>query len=97
VDAARCWIWSITDKEKYRIDPNRELLELGAANLAAAFFSGYPVTGGFSRTAVNRRAGARTGLAGLIAALIISTILLWFTHLVHYPVHCFSAKPPAVA
>ena len=74
----------IADKEKYRIDPNRELLGLGAANLAAAFFSGYPVTGGFSRTAVNHRAGARTGLAGLVTALIISVILLWFTHLFHY-------------
>jgi SulP family sulfate permease len=74
----------IADKEKYRIDPNRELLGLGAANLATAFFSGYPVTGGFSRTAVNHRAGARTGLAGLITALIISVILLWFTHLFHY-------------
>jgi SulP family sulfate permease len=74
----------IADKEKYRIDPNRELLGLGAANLAAALFSGYPVTGGFSRTAVNHRAGARTGLAGLITALIISAILLWFTHLFHY-------------
>ena len=74
----------IADKGKYRIDPNRELLGLGAANLAAAFFSGYPVTGGFSRTAVNHRAGARTGLAGLVTALIISVILLWFTHLFHY-------------
>jgi SulP family sulfate permease len=74
----------IADKEKYRIDPNRELLGLGAANLAAAFFSGYPVTGGFSRTAVNHRAGARTGLAGLVTALIISVILLWLTHLFHY-------------
>jgi SulP family sulfate permease len=74
----------IADKEKYRIDPNRELLGLGAANLAAAFFSGYPVTGGFSRTAVNHRAGARTRLAGLVTALIISVILLWFTQLFHY-------------
>ncbi|MHB8122122.1 MAG: SulP family inorganic anion transporter [Desulfuromonadaceae bacterium] len=74
----------IADKGKYRIDPNRELLGLGAANLATAFFSGYPVTGGFSRTAVNHRAGARTGLAGVITALIISVILLWFTHLFHY-------------
>lgn len=74
----------IADKEKYRIDPNRELLGLGAANLAAALFSGYPVTGGFSRTAVNHRAGARTGLAGLITALIICAILLWFTDLFHY-------------
>lgn len=74
----------IADKEKYRIDPNRELLGLGAANLATAFFSGYPVTGGFSRTAVNHRAGARTGLSGVITALIIIAILLWFTHLFHY-------------
>jgi SulP family sulfate permease len=74
----------IADKEKYRIDPNRELLGLGAANLATALFSGYPVTGGFSRTAVNHRAGARTGMAGLITALIISAILLWFTQLFHH-------------
>lgn len=74
----------IADKEKYRIDPNRELLGLGAANLATALFSGYPVTGGFSRTAVNHRAGARTGLAGLITALIICAILLWFTDLFHH-------------
>jgi sulfate permease, SulP family len=74
----------IADKEKYRIDSNRELMGLGAANLATAFFSGYPVTGGFSRTAVNHRAGARTGLAGLVTALMISVILLWFTHLFHY-------------
>ncbi|MRR55209.1 MAG: sulfate permease [Deltaproteobacteria bacterium] len=74
----------IADKEKYRIDPNRELLGLGVANMATSFFSGYPVTGGFSRTAVNHRAGARTGLAGLVTALIISAILLWFTQLFHY-------------
>jgi len=74
----------IADKEKYRIDPNRELLGLGVANMATSFFSGYPVTGGFSRTAVNHRAGARTGLSGLVTALIISAILLWFTQLFHY-------------
>jgi len=74
----------IANKEKYRIDPNRELLGLGVANMATSFFSGYPVTGGFSRTAVNHRAGARTGLAGLVTALIISAILLWFTQLFHY-------------
>lgn len=74
----------VADREKYRISPNRELAGLGAANLAAAFFSGYPVTGGFSRTAVNHRAGARTGLAGIITALLIGTILLYFTHLFHY-------------
>lgn len=74
----------IADKEKYRINPNRELVGLGVANLATAFFSGYPVTGGFSRTAVNHRAGARTGMASLVTALLIGAILLWFTHLFHY-------------
>ncbi|BBA70754.1 SulP family inorganic anion transporter [Geobacter sulfurreducens] len=74
----------IADREKYRINPNRELVGLGIANAAAAFFSGYPVTGGFSRTAVNHRAGARTGLAGMITATLIGVILLHFTHLFHY-------------
>ena len=74
----------IAVKEKYRINPNRELAGLGLSNLAAALFSGYPVTGGFSRTAVNHRAGARSGLASLVTALLILVILLWFTSLFHY-------------
>lgn len=74
----------IADKEHYRIEPNRELLGLGAANLAASCFSGYPVTGGFSRTAVNHRAGARTGLAALVTAGLITITLLWFTTLFHH-------------
>lgn len=73
----------IADREKYHILPNRELLGLGAANLAAACFSGYPVTGGFSRTAVNHQAGARTPLAGVVTALLIAIILFRFTHLFH--------------
>jgi len=74
----------IAVKEKYRIDPNRELTGLAFANLAAALFSGYPVTGGFSRTAVNHRAGARSGVASLVTAGLICAILLWFTHLFRY-------------
>ena len=73
----------IADQDRYRIRPNRELLGLGAANLAAACFSGYPVTGGFSRTAVNHQAGARTPLAGAVTALLIGVILFRFTHLFH--------------
>lgn len=74
----------IADKEKYTIEPNRELVGLGMANLAAACFSGFPVTGGFSRTAVNHRAGARTGLASLVTMVLITLTLLWFTGLFHY-------------
>lgn len=75
---------SIATKEKYKIDANQEFIGLGLANLTASVFSGYPVTGGFSRTAVNYQAGARTGLASLITALIIILTLLFFTSLFYY-------------
>ena len=66
-----------TRREK--IDPNQELVALGAANLGAAFTGGYPVTGGFSRSSVNFAVGARTGLASIITAGFISLTLLLFT------------------
>jgi sulfate permease, SulP family len=75
---------SIATREKYGIDANRELKGLGLANLAAGTFSGYPVTGGFSRSAVNYQAGARTGLASIITAGIILVTLMAFTSLFHY-------------
>ncbi|MGE3772982.1 MAG: SulP family inorganic anion transporter [Gammaproteobacteria bacterium] len=60
---------SLALKRQERIDANRELLGLGAANLAAAAAGGMPVTGGFSRTVVNDAAGAQSPLAGVVAAL----------------------------
>ncbi len=74
----------IAAKEKYKIDSNQELKGLGLANIVASFFSAYPVTGGFSRTAVNHQAGARTGLASIITAGLIILILLFFTPLFYY-------------
>ncbi|TXF91144.1 sulfate permease [Neolewinella aurantiaca] len=68
----------------YDLDANRELLALGAANLAAGTAAGYPVTGGFSRTAVNDQAGAKTPLAGIISALLIGLTLLFLTPLFYY-------------
>ncbi len=67
-----------------KIDPNRELIGLGAANLFGSLFRGYPVAGGFSRTAVNSQAGARTGLAGIITALVVILTLLLLTPLFYY-------------
>ena len=62
-------------RHRYEVDPNRELVGLGVANVASGLFGGYAVTGGFSRTAVNDSAGARTPLASLItAALVLLTI-----------------------
>ncbi len=69
----------------YKLDANQELIGLGMANFGAAFFMGYPVTGGFSRTAVNDQAGAKTALASIISvALIVLTLLFlttWFFYL----------------
>ena len=67
--------------KNYRLDPNQELIGLGMANFGAAFFKGYPVTGGFSRTAVNDQAGAKTGLASIISAGLIVLTLLFLTGL----------------
>lgn len=75
---------SIATKENYRIDANQELIGLGLANIVGSFFSAYPVTGGFSRTAVNYQAGARTGLATIITAVMVVITLLFLTPLFHY-------------
>lgn len=66
------------------VNPNKELVALGAANAVGSFFSAYPVTGGFSRTAVNNEAGAKTPMAGLIAGAMILLALLLLTDLFFY-------------
>ncbi len=74
----------IAAKENYKIDPNRELVGLGLANVGGSFFSGFPVTGGFSRSAVNYQAGARTPLAAVMTAFFIFITLLFFTDWFYY-------------
>jgi len=68
-------------REHEQIDPNRELLGLGGANLAAALSSGMVVNGSLSKTAVNASAGARTQLSGLIVAGLTVITLLALTGL----------------
>ena len=68
-------------REHQQIDPNRELLGLGAANLASAVSSGMVVNGSLSKTAVNASAGARSQLSGLIAAALTIVTLLALTGL----------------
>lgn len=67
--------------KNYEVNSNKELVGLGVANIGAALFQGYPVTGGFSRTAVNDQAGAKTGMASLISAALIVLTLLFLTPL----------------
>jgi len=59
-----------------RLDANRELVGLGAANVVAAFSGGMPVGGGMSRTALNTAAGAQTQWASVVTALGIATLVL---------------------
>ncbi len=74
----------VAAKENYRVDADREFIGLGAANLVAALFSGYAVTGGFSRTAVNYQAGARTRMASVVTAALVLLTLLFLTPLFAY-------------
>lgn len=68
-------------KAGYDIDPNRELLGLGAANLGAGFSSGMVVNGSLSKTAVNGSAGAKSQLSGLVVAVLTVATLLLLTGL----------------
>ena len=58
------------------VDPNQEMVGLGAANFAAGFFQGFPISSSSSRTPVAEAAGARTQLTSVVAALIIAFLLL---------------------
>lgn len=68
-------------RHRYEVEPNQELIGLGAANVASGLFGGYPVTGGFSRTAVNDAAGARTPLASIITAGVVLVTIVFLTPL----------------
>ncbi|MDJ0708300.1 MAG: solute carrier family 26 protein [Leptolyngbyaceae cyanobacterium MO_188.B28] len=75
---------SLASKRRQKIDANQELIGLGVANLGAAFTGGYPVTGGFSRSVVNFTAGANTGLASIITALLIAVTIIFLTPLFYF-------------
>ena len=63
-------------RRRYRIRPGQEFVALGAANVTAGLFQGYPVAGSFSRTAVNAASGALTPVSGLITAAVIGLTLI---------------------
>ncbi len=71
---------ALAAKRRERLDPNRELVGLGAANVVSAFYGGMPVGGGLSRSAINLAAGAQTPMASLVAALSMLFIVLAGTH-----------------
>jgi SulP family sulfate permease len=71
-------------KRGQRINPNKELIALGAANVASAVSAGFPVTGGFSRSVVNFEAGAATQAASIMAAMGIALAALLLTPLLYF-------------
>ncbi len=75
---------AIAVKTKSKVNPNRELLGQGLANLFGSFFQSYPVAGSFSRTAVNFQAGARTEFSSLFTSAIVLITLLFFTPFLYY-------------
>lgn len=75
---------TLAAKRQQRVDPDRELIALGAANIGAGFSGGFPVTGGFSRSVVNFDAGAETQMASIMTAAGIALAALLLTPLLYY-------------
>ena len=84
-------------RRDYKVLPNQELIALGAANIVGSLFQSYPVTGGFSRSAVNNQAGANTPLASIISAALVALTLLFLTPLFYHLPHAILASIIMVA
>ena len=59
-----------------RVDPNQEMIGLGAANLAAGLFQGFPISSSSSRTPVAEAAGAKTQMTGVVGALVVALVIV---------------------
>jgi high affinity sulfate transporter 1 len=68
-------------KMRAPVDPNQEMIGLGAANLAAGLFQGFPISSSSSRTPVAEAAGAKTQLAGVVGAIVVALLLLFAPNL----------------
>lgn len=88
---------TLAAKRRQRIEPDQELVALGASNMGAAFSGGFPVTGGFARSVVNFDAGARTPAAGVFTAIGIALASLLLTPALYYLPHATLAATIVVA
>lgn len=75
---------SISSQSGQRLDSNQEFVGQGLANIAVGFFSGYPGSGSFTRSAVNYDAGARTPMASLSSGVIVLIAMIAFAPLMAY-------------
>lgn len=78
---------AMTARTRQRLDASQELIGQGLSNLVGSFFQSYAVSGSFSRSAVNIRAGAMTGFSSVVTGLVVAVTLLWFTPLLYYVPH----------
>ena len=67
-----------------RLDANQELVGQGLSNITSGLFSGYPVSGSFSRSAVNINAGALTGFSSIVTGIVVGITLLFLTPLLYH-------------
>ncbi|MEX2435254.1 MAG: solute carrier family 26 protein, partial [Balneolaceae bacterium] len=88
---------AIANKRGYKVDANQELIALGGANIGGSIFQSFPVTGGFSRSAVNDQAGSRTTVASIITAVLVGLTVLFLTPLFYYLPHAVLAAIIMVA
>jgi SulP family sulfate permease len=75
---------AIAAKTRQRLDPNQELIGQGLANVVGSFTQAFPVSGSFSRSAVNQNSGAKTGMASVITAAFVLLTLLFLTPLLYH-------------
>jgi SulP family sulfate permease len=75
---------AVAAKTKQRIDPNQELIGQGLSNVVGSLTQAFPVSGSFSRTAVNMNSGAKTGMSSVITALFVLLTLLFLTPLLYH-------------
>lgn len=75
---------TFANKYKYPLNPNREFFAIGIANFIGSFFQSPPISGSFSRTAVNDQSGAQTALSNVVCAGVIGLTLLFLTPLFFY-------------
>jgi high affinity sulfate transporter 1 len=68
-------------RQRFAVDPNQEMVALGAANLAVGLFQGFPISSSSSRTPVAEAAGARSQMTGVVGALAVAALLLLAPHL----------------
>ena len=75
---------AIAAKTKDKIDPNQELIGQGLSNLVGSLTQSFPVSGSFSRSAVNINAGAKTGVSSVITSVFVLLTLLFLTPLLYH-------------